>query len=168
MSGDYSAGDEDQVIHYEDIKVISTTLTPINWVRNDIKLRYAFDYAEEKTLERTGGSTDATSQGTTVNGFNQTLKMRKDMNTSLDSTTVGKYEDALLNFFKDRKNDLIIESSNPTQQALEVGDITVFADWPSTYKVNNTTISQTANFFQVLETSKKDPGITSLKLIQVS
>lgn len=164
-ASDYSSADV--LINYADITVISTTLTPVNAVRNDIEVSYGWDYALEQTTGIGSGSADATSKGSSVSGYNQTLRLKQDLPSILDSTTANAYEDALLDFYKDRKNEITFESSNALHQAVEVGDVINFSDWPSDYKVNNTTIAD-APYFMVIETSKKGPELTRVTARQVS
>ncbi len=167
-SADYSTGDENLVLHYKDIDNISTTRTPVAEVRNDVTVSYGFDYATEQIQTIGTASTDATSQGTTVSGYNDTLNLELDMDLTLNQATADGYSDALLDYFKSRKLIITFETAIGTAQALEMGDVVSFIDWPSTFKIYNNTISATADFFMVTASQKRADQTTRLTVQEVS
>jgi len=167
-AADYATADVDLVIHYNDITVVEARRTPVNQVRNRITTSFGFDYVKEKVETIDTASNDTTSQGATVNGINATLALEMDLDLTLDQPTSAGYSDGLLDLFKDRKIMITFETHLGTAQALEIGDIVPFIEWPSAYKVYNNTISATADFFMVMGVDKMGPGTTRLKVMEVS
>ncbi len=164
---DYSANDENMKVDYDKIKIISWNETPINQVRNDITVKYAYDYAREETTESVNPAGDGTSQGDTLAGYNQTLYLEEIMDCCLNALTADDYADALLAWHKDRHNTLIFESNNPGYQALEIGDVIIFKNWPSTLKINGTALA-TTDFFMITDITKSGPFKVRISCMEVS
>jgi hypothetical protein len=109
-------------------------------------------------------TTDATSQGTTVNGVSQSLKLELDADT-LDSTTATQLADAYKTIFKDRKVILNFECLRPTYNDLEIGDIVLFSNWDSNIKIYGAAMG--TDYYIITSISKKPTGC-SVKAIKVS
>lgn len=163
---DYSAGDEDMKIDYNDIRNISYKQTFINNVRNDIIVHYNFDYIREETKE-IQTATDATSKGNTSSGYNQTLELEEVMDCVLDDTTANKYADALLAWHKDRHLIIKLETVLPRYQTLEIGDVITFLNWSSDFKVYGT-VPTTTDLFMIQDITKSGSDKTMIEVMEVS
>lgn len=134
---DYAAAD--QTIDFSDINVHGIQRTSLGAVKNSIAVKYNHDYgAKQNKDEKT--ATDSTSQGTTVDGFNQTLKLEIDAAEVLDDTTAEKLSEAYLYLMKDRKDMVSFSCSRPKYNHLEIGDIINFSDWPTDLKIYGQTM----------------------------
>ena len=158
---DYSSSD--QTIDFHDIDLGKIGKTSLGSVKNSILVNYNHDYgANQNKSEAT--ATDSTSQGTTVNGYNQTMKLEIEANEVLDSTTATKLAEALLAFMKDRKNTVEFTCLRPKYNHLEIGDIIDFSNWSSTLKVYGAAMT---GYFIVADITKTVNGC-SIKAIKVS
>ncbi len=155
----------EKTIDFKDIKIIDFALTPMDDVYNYISLDYAYDYGLNKTTETItpdddAGLKDNTSiSNATVDGYGQTLKLPVDMPFSKDLSTVNNYGDALLAWFKDRKQIITFDTKIGTAKynALEIGDIINFSNWDSNLKVLGDTIT-TADGFMITQITKRPNG----------
>ena len=134
---DYSSAD--QSINFHDITLDKVGKTALNTVKNSILIKYDHDYgAKQNKSEAT--ATDSTSQGTTVSGYNQTMKLELDANEVLDSTTATKLAEAYLEIMKDRHDTVNFSCVRPKYNHLEIGDIINFSNWPSDLKIYGQTM----------------------------
>jgi hypothetical protein len=136
-SDDYSSADE--TIDYRDLSNVKIAKTPLDAVKNSILIKYKHDYGGQQNKSE-ATATDSTSQGTTVNGFNQVLKLQIEANEILDDTTATKLAEAYLHLLKDRKNKISFSTSRPRYNHLEIGDIINFSNWPSEFKLYGQTL----------------------------
>lgn len=136
-SDDYSSADD--TIDYNDINSVSISKTNLNNVKNEIILKYNHDYASKQNKSEVTVS-DSTSQGSGVEGFNQSLKFEVQANEILDDTTATKLAEAYLYLMKDRKVKLKFSTSRPRYNHLEIGDIINFSNWPSEFKLYGQTL----------------------------
>ena len=153
---DYDNNDAVVTIDYDMITLDSIGLTPINAVRNSVSVEYDYDYAKKQTKEIVT-VTDSTSQGTTVNGVNQTLKLELEADKIIDTTTATALANYYKDISKDRKLVIMFDVPTPKHNALEVGDIINFTNWDSDIKLFGS--SMTENFiFIVTQTTKRPDG----------
>jgi len=160
-TGDYSGSDK--TIDFNDISLKSISRTSLGVVRNDITINYNHDYGQNQFISSVN-TTDATSQGTTVNGVSQALKLEFDADT-LDSTTATQLADAYKTIFKDRKVILDFECLRPYYNDLEIGDIVLFSNWDSNIKIYGAAMG--TDYYLITSISKKPNGC-SVKAIKVS
>jgi len=153
----------DKTIDFNDINFKSISRTKLNTVRNDITVNYNYDYGQDQNLSQVN-TTDSTSQGTTVNGNNQTLKLIIDATGTLDSTTATQLADAYKAIFKDRKIVLNFDCVRPLYNDLEIGDIITFDNWNSNLKLYGTAFN--SDYFIVQDIAKTPEGC-SIKSIKV-
>lgn len=136
-SDDYSSAD--QTIDFGDINIHKVGKTSLGAVKNSIVAKYDHNYgAKQNKAEAT--ATDSTSQGSTVDGFNQVMKLEVDAAEILDSTTATKLAEAYLYLMKDRKDMVELSCSRPKYNHLEIGDIINFSDWPIDLKIYGQTM----------------------------
>ena len=109
-------------------------------------------------------TTDSTSAGTTVNGNNQTLKLKLDAEGIIDSTTATQLADGYKAIFKDRKVVLEFDIINPKYNDLEITDHITFSNWDSNLKLYGAAFS--SDVFIIQSISKKVNGC-SIKAIKV-
>ena len=160
-TNDYSSSD--QTIDFSDIELRNINKTSLGNVKNSILVKYSHDYgANQNKSEAT--ATDSTSQGTTVNGFNQTMKLEIEANEILDSTTATKLAEALLALMKDRKNTIQFSCIRPKYNHIEIGDIIDFSNWNSNLELYGAAMS---GYFIVASINKSITGC-SIKAIKVS
>ncbi len=157
----------DSTIDFKDIKNPTWKLSSMEDVFNHISVDYDFDYGANKTIKSStpddnASQEDSTSQGTTVNGYGEVLKLTANMPFTLDQTTAENYGDALLAWYKDRKQIITFDTKDGTSRynALEVGDIINFDNWDANLKINGDTIT-TADGFMITQITK---SVDSLKI----
>ena len=160
-AGDYAGADK--TINFNDINLKSISRTSLGAVRNDITINYNKDYGQDQFVSNVN-TTDATSQGTTVNGVSQSLKLELDADI-LDSTTATQLADAYKTIFKDRKVILDFECLRPYYNDLEIGDIILFSNWDSNIKIYGAAMG--TDYYLITSISKKPSGC-SVKAIKVS
>ena len=160
-TNDYSSSD--QTINFGDIELRNINKTSFGNVKNSILVKYSHDYGANQNKSE-APATDSTSQGTTVNGFNQTMKLEIEANEILDSTTATKLAEALLALMKDRKNTIQFSCLRPKYNHLEIGDIIDFSNWSSTLKIYGAAMT---GYFIVSDITKTVNGC-SIKAIKVS
>jgi len=153
----------DKTIDYNDINIKSIFKSPLNTVRNDITVNYNYDYGQDQNLSQVN-TTDSTSAGTTVNGNNQTLKLKLDAEGIIDSTTATQLADGYKAIFKDRKVVLEFDIINPKYNDLEITDHITFSNWDSNLKLYGAAFS--SDVFIIQSISKKVNGC-SIKAIKV-
>lgn len=154
----------DKTINFHDIDIKSISKTKMNTVRNDITVNYNYDYGQDQNLSQVN-TTDSTSQGTTVNGNNQTLKLVIDGDSIIDTTTATQLADAYKTIFKDRKVILDFTCNRPTYHDLEIGDIVEFSNWDSNIKIYGDAMGR--DYYLITNISKR-PNSCSVKAIKVS
>ena len=160
-TGDYSSSD--QTVNFRDITLDKIGKTSLGNIKNSIVVKYNHDYGAKQNLSE-ATATDSTSQGTTVNGYNQTMKLEIDVNEVLDSTTATKLAEAYLEVMKDRKNTVDFSCMSPKYNHLEIGDIIDFSNWDAGLKIYG---SAMAGYFIVSDITKRVNGC-SIKAIKVS
>ena len=153
----------DKTIDFNDINIRSISKTRMNTVRNDITVNYNYDYGQDQNLSQVN-TTDSTSQGTTVNGNNQALKLVIDADGTLDTTTATQLADAYKSIFKDRKILLDFQCIRPLYNDLEIGDIITFSNWDSNLKLYGAAFS--SDNFIVQDIAKRTDSC-SIKAIKV-
>ena len=158
---DYSSSD--QTVDFRDVTLDKIGKTSLGNINNSIIVKYNHSYGAKQNLSE-ATATDSTSQGTTVNGYNQTMKYEIDANEVLDSTTATKLAEAYLEVMKDRKNTVDFTCMSPKYNHLEIGDIIDFSNWPSGLKIYG---SAMAGYFIVSDITKRVNGC-SIKAIKVS
>ena len=158
---DYSSSD--QTIDFHDIELGKIGKTSLGNVKNSILVKYNHDYGAKQNLSE-ATATDSTSQGATVNGYNQTMQFEIDANEILDSTTATKLAEAYLAVMKDRKNTVEFTCLRPKYNHLEIGDIIDFSNWSSTLKIYGAAMT---GYFIVADITKTVNGC-SIKAIKVS
>ncbi|MFQ6611381.1 MAG: hypothetical protein ACE5D7_11380, partial [Fidelibacterota bacterium] len=141
----------DKTINYRDIKNIKISKTPLSSVRNEIVINYAHDYGQEQNLKQAKPTKDATSTGTTVDGYKQDLKLILDADFILDDDTAGNtagkgLADAYMNVFKDRKNIIKFDCLRPEYLDLEIGDIIQFSNWDTNVKLYGTALNESNDY----------------------
>jgi hypothetical protein len=162
QTDDYSSVDE--TIDFKDIVLENISQTPIGDVKNSIAVNYNHDYGA-KSNKSTATATDSTSQGTTVNGFNDTLKLEFDANEILDSTTATKLAEAYLYLMKARRIIINFKCARPKYSHLEIGDIVKFSNWDSNIKMYGTAMG--TDYYMVTKI-EKHPSNSKMEIIKVS
>jgi hypothetical protein len=160
---DYSSADK--TVDYNDIQLKSISRTPLNSVRNDITVNYNHDYGQDQSLSQVN-TTDSTSAGTSVSGYNQTLELVLDAGGILDSTTATQLADAYKAIFKDRKVIIKFDCLRPKYLDLEIGDIIQFSNWDTKVKLYGTALSEANDYFMITDIGKKLNGC-SIEVIKV-
>ena len=158
---DYSSSD--QTVDFYDIDLGKIGKTSLGSVKNSILIKYDHDYgAKQNKSEAT--ATDSTSQGTTVNGYNQTMRLEMDANEIIDSTTASALAAAYLHIMKERHDTVNFNCARPKYNHLEIGDIIDFSNWSSTLKIYGAAMT---GYFIVADITKTVSGC-SIKAIKVS
>ena len=152
---DYTA--EDFSIDYNDITLDMIQLTALNQIRNDIIVNYAYDYGQQQNLKQKT-ATDATSQGTTVGGFRETLSLDVDAYVIQDSTTAQQLATSYKNFHKDRWITIMFDVPSAKYNFLEIGDIINFDNWDSNIKLFGAAMDSSNNFFMITQMNKRPNG----------
>ena len=160
---DYSSADK--TVDYNDINLGSISRTSLNSVRNDITINYNHDYGQGQNLSQVN-TTDSTSEGTSVNGYNQTLTLALDADGIIDSTTATKLADAYKAIFKDRKVLIKFDCLRPKYLDLEIGDIIQFSNWDTKVKLYGTALNESDDYFMITDIGKKLNGC-SIEVIKV-
>jgi len=166
-TGDYtSAAYYNKIIDFNDISLKSISRTTVNNVRNDITVKYAYDYVKDQPIKLKNVS-DSTSKGTTVSGYNLSdgLKLELDADGIIEDSVANNLANAYLNVFKDQKIILKFDCLRPTYNDLEIGDIVKFSNWDSTIKLYGTAMG--TDYYIISSISKKPNGC-SVKAIKVS
>ena len=153
----------DKTIDYNEISLKSISKSTLNTVRNDITVNYNYDYGQEQNLSLVN-TTDSTSAGTTVNGNNQSLKLKLDAEGIIDSTTATQMADGYKAIFKDRKVIIEFNVLSPKHNDLEITDHFTFDNWDSNLKLYGAAFS--SDVFIVASISKTVSGC-SIKAIKV-
>ena len=161
-TGDYSS--TDRTIDFEDIFFNSVSKTSLNGVRNDIVINYNYDYGQNQFIASVNPTADSTSTGTTVNGYNQTLKLKMDADI-IDETTATKLAEAYREIFKDRKVVINFECLRAKYNDLEIGDIIKFSNWDSSIKIYGDAMGTD---YYIISNITKTPNTSSIKAIKVS
>ena len=166
-----SSHSSNKTIDYNDIRLKDIKLTPLNNVRNDITVKYDYDYGSDKNMS-SRNVTDATSAGSSVGGYNITpsskedyMKLELDANEVINYVTAGKIANMYLAYFKDRYPIITFECLRPYYNDLEMGDIIVFENWDSKIKIYGTAMG--TDYYMVSSISKTPFGC-SIKAIKVS
>ena len=163
LVGPDDATTADATIDYNDIVVKGIGYTPLNNVRNKIKINYAKDYARD-TLTQTVETKDDTSIGNGTTGYNDTLELELDAEHILDKTTATALAAAYLKLFKDRKITIEFDIQNPKHSDLEIADYITFSNWDSDLDFFGTSFS--SDIF-IISKITKYPNRCSVEAIQV-
>ena len=159
--GDYTAAR--RTIDYNDITLNKIGKTSLGFVKNSVLVRYNHDYGTKQNKSE-ATATDATSQGTTVNGFNETMQYEIEANEIVDATTAGKLATAYMKFMKDRKDTIDFNCVRPKYNNLEIGDVIDFSNWDSNLQLYGTAMS---GFYIIQKISKSLTGC-SINAIRVT
>ena len=158
---DYSSSN--QTVDFRDITLDKIGKTSLGNIKNSIVVKYNHDYGAKQNLSE-ATATDSTSQGTTVNGYNQTMKFEIDVNEILDSTTATKLAEAYLAVMKDRKDTVDFTCMSPKYNLMQIGDIIDFSNWNAGLKIYGSAMS---GYFIISDITKRVNGCT-IKSIKVS
>ena len=158
---DYSSSD--QTVDYSDVELNKVGKTSLSAVKNSVLVKYNHSYGANQNLSE-ATATDSTSQGTTVNGFNQNMEFQIDANEILDSTTATKLAEAYINIMKSRKDVIEFNCIRPKYNHLEIGDIIDFSNWDSQVEIYGAAMS---GYFIVASIGKSITGC-QIKAIKVS
>ena len=132
---DYNSSRNDiNTIDYNQITLDKIELTPINAVRNKAIINFNYDYGKEDT-QSTTNSSNATSQGTTVDGVGQLLTLEVNTNKIIDNTTASALSTYLVSISKDRKITIMFDSPTARYNGLEIGDLINFENFDSDIKL---------------------------------
>ena len=154
---DYDSDDVVQTINYNLITLDAINKTPTSGVRNDIDVNYGYHYGDNQTTS-TVNVADSTSKGTTVNGINQTLKMKLEAGKILDSTTATALATYYKDIGKDQKIEIMFDVPTPIYNGLEVGDLINFSNWDANVKLYGSAMDQANNIFIITQTNKRPNG----------
>jgi len=133
-------------------------------VRNDITINHSKDYGQDQFLSSVNPTADSTSEGNTVAGYKQTLKLKMDADI-IDSTTATKLAEAYRDVFNDRKVIINFDCLRAKYNDLEIGDIILFSNWDSSIKIYGDAMG--TDYYKIMSISKK-PNSSSIKAIKVS
>ena len=145
----------DKTIDFNAINLKSISRTSLNSTRNDITIKYDYDYANDQILNSIN-TTDSTSAGTTVNGVNQSLKLTMEAEGILDDTTATQLADGYINIFKDRKVIIDFNIITPEYNDLEISDYVTFSNWDTNLKLYGTAFN--SDFFMITKITKNIDG----------
>ena len=162
-SGDYSSAD--QTIDFDDINLNKVSKTALSLVKNKIVFKYNYDYAAKQTLSETSSS-DSTSQGSTVNGFNQDATIEILASQVIDDTTATKLTAAYKELMKSRKNILRFSTNNPKYNHLEIGDIVNFTNF-TVPKIYGTAVNGDTEKYYIISDISKSITSANIECIQV-
>ena len=162
--GDYSS--VDATINFNDINLSKVSKTALSLVKNKIVFKYNYDYGAKQTLSETTSS-DSTSQGSTVNGFNQPATIEILASQIIDDTTATKLAAAYKNLMKSRKNILRFSTNSPKYNHLEIGDIVNFTNF-TVPKIYGTEVNDgSTNKFYIITDISKSITSADIECIQV-
>ena len=162
----YGSGDVTQSIDFNDCDLGSIGYTDGNYLRNKVKVEYNFDYGSEQTIEETAFVEDATSKGTTSDGYAITNTLVSEATYINDSTVATAYANTLLDYYKDRKPIIKLSTGKMKYINIEIGDIVDIDNFPSDIKIFGTALSS-SDYFMVTNVSKS-PKMIILTLTEVS
>ena len=163
-SGDYSS--VDATINFNDINLNKVSKTALSLVKNKIVFKYNYDYGAKQTLSETTSS-DSTSQGSTVNGFNQPATIEILASQIIDDTTATKLAAAYKDLMKSRKNILRFSTNSPKYNHLEIGDIVNFTNFTNP-KIYGTEVNDgSTNKFYIITDISKSITSADIECIQV-
>ena len=156
----------DKTIDFNEINLKSINKTPLNSVRNDITIKYNYDYGQRQNLSEvnTVDSGSNSSQSTDVEGFGQSLELEMDAECVIDTTTATQMADGYKAIMKDRKILIDFNIANPKYNDLEITDHIQFSNWDSNLKLYGASYS--SDVFIITSISKKVNGC-SIKAIKV-
>jgi hypothetical protein len=153
----------DKTIDFNAINLKSISRTPLNSIRNDVTIKYDYDYANDQILDSVN-AINSTSAGNTVNGVNQSLKLTMEAEGILDDTTATQLADGYINILKDRKVVIDFNVITPEYNDLEISDYITFSNWDTNLKLYGTAFS--SDFFMITKISKNIDGC-SIQAIKV-
>jgi len=162
----YVSGDVTQTLDFNDFTLGGVSMTPSNMLRNKVTVKYDYDYGLDDTTKETSVANDSTSQGATSSGNNKVNELIYDSPYISDQTTAENLRDTLLDYFKNRKTIIELETSRLKYSNIEVGDIVDISNFPSGIKVFGTALSS-SDYFMVTTISLYPSGV-KLTLTQVS
>ena len=162
--GDYTSAD--QTINFDDINLNKISKTSLNGLKNEIIVKYNYDIGSKETLSEVTSS-DSTSQGSTVNGFNKKGSVEFVSNTIIDDTTATKLADAYKGLMKSRKNILEFSTNSPKYNHLEIGDIINFTNFTEP-KIYGTEVNDgDTNKYYIISDISKSITSANIECIQV-
>ena len=151
----------DVIIDFNDINLKSISRTKLNTVRNEINVHYNYGSGQNTEIAT---SNDSTSQGTTVDGNNQTLILNVDAENIIDNTTATNMANGYKEIFKDRKIKVDFDILTPKHNDLEITDHFNFTNFDESIKLYGTAYSN--DIFMITSISKTPEGC-SIKAIKV-
>jgi len=153
----------DKTIDYSEITLKSISRTPLNNVRNDITVNYNYSYGSTENKDKVN-TTDSTSAGTTVDGYNDSLEFDMDAEYIINTTTATQLADGYKAIFKDRKVVIDFDVLTPKHNDLEITDHITFSNWDEKIKLYGTAFN--SDVFLITNISKK-VNRCSIKAIKV-
>ena len=161
---DYSS--VNATINFEDVNLNKISKTALSFVKNKIIFKYNYDYGAKQTLSETTSS-DSTSQGSTVNGFNQAATIEIIASQVIDDTTATKLAAAYKELMKNRRNILEFSTNSPKYNHLEIGDIVNFTNFTNP-KIYGTEVNDgSTNKFYIITDISKSITSADIECIQV-
>ena len=161
---DYSSVNE--TINFEDVNLNKISKTALSFVKNKIIFKYNYDYGAKQTLSETTSS-DSTSQGSTVNGFNQAATIEIIASQVIDDTTATKLAAAYKELMKNRRNILEFSTNSPKYNHLEIGDIINFTNFTEP-KIYGTEVNDgDTNKYYIISDISKSITSANIECIQV-
>tara|TARA_R100001594_G_scaffold31646_2_gene58971 strand:+ start:2350 stop:4692 length:2343 start_codon:yes stop_codon:yes gene_type:complete len=161
---DYSS--VNATINFEDVNLNKISKTALSFVKNKIIFKYNYDYGAKQTLSETTSS-DSTSQGSTVNGFNQAATIEIIASQVIDDTTATKLAAAYKELMKNRRNILEFSTNSPKYNHLEIGDIINFTNFTEP-KIYGTEVNDgDTNKYYIISDISKSITSANIECIQV-
>ena len=161
---DYSS--VNATINFEDVNLNKISKTALSFVKNKIIFKYNYDYGAKQTLSETTSS-DSTSQGSTVNGFNQAATIEIIASQVIDDTTATKLAAAYKELMKNRRNILEFSTNSPKYNHLEIGDIINFTNFTEP-KIYGTAVNDgDTNKYYMISNISKSVEAANIECIQV-
>ena len=161
---DYSS--VNATINFEDVNLNKISKTALSFVKNKIIFKYNYDYGAKQTLSETTSS-DSTSQGSTVNGFNQAATIEIIASQVIDDTTATKLAAAYKELMKNRRNILEFSTNSPKYNHLEFVENINFTNFPEP-KIYGTEVNDgDTNKYYIISDISKSITSANIECIQV-
>ena len=162
----YVAGDVQETINFNDISINKIAKSSLDRLYNKVIIKYNYDYGLRQNLSEVSAS-NSTSQGTTVNGYNQTTTLKIEANEIIDSTTATKLASAYKDFTGRRYNILNFVVNSPKYNHLEIGDIINFTNFTEP-KIYGTAVNDgDTNKYYMISNISKSVEAANIECIQV-
>ena len=152
----------DKVIDYQEIVLNGVSKTTTSQIKNDVTVKYAYDYLNETF----------TKEATDVQGFvseltdpNHTGKLSYDGFGILDDDTANALAEGYRILFQGQKPVLEIKCLRPHYNNLELGDVVSFVNWDSKIKIYGTAMA--ADDYYLITDISKLPFGCNITAVQV-